>query len=107
MATRTCAPPPPFLLTSQRADTPPARSAYEQLGLKFKLYSAEVLFNKGLSEIYLGDAPRGLADMEAARAAKATEEHNVIDDAIREGGEGYTVFSIVRPFWSMTWCGTC
>jgi hypothetical protein len=37
----------------------------------------------------------GLADMEEARREKATEEHNVIDDAIQDRGEGYTVFSIV------------
>lgn len=33
--------------------------------------------------------------MEEARQEKATEEHNVIDDAIADRGEGYTVFSIV------------
>lgn len=68
---------------------------YEQLGLKFKLYSAEVLFNKALSHIYMGDTAGGLAEMEAARQEKATDEHNVIDDAIADQGEGYTVFSIV------------
>lgn len=67
---------------------------YEQLGLKFRLFSAEVLFNKGLSQIYLGRMEAGLADMEEARKDKATDEHNVIDDAIRDRGEGYTVFSI-------------
>ncbi|KJA20777.1 hypothetical protein HYPSUDRAFT_42870 [Hypholoma sublateritium FD-334 SS-4] len=67
---------------------------YEQLGLKFKLFSAEVLFNKGLSQIYMGRAQEGLADMEEARRDKATDEHNVIDDAIQDRGEGYTVFSI-------------
>jgi hypothetical protein len=67
---------------------------YEQLGLQFRLYSAEVLFNKGLSLIYMGRIQQGLADMEEARKEKATEEHNVIDDAISERGEGYTVFSI-------------
>jgi len=67
---------------------------YEQLGLKFLLYSAEILFNKGLSQIYLGRTREGLADMEEARNEKATEEHNVIDDAINDRGEGYTVFSI-------------
>ncbi len=68
---------------------------YEQLGLKLKLFSAEVLFNKGLSQIYLERFEEGLADMEEARNEKATEEHNVIDDAIQDRGEGYTVFSIV------------
>ncbi|KAL1746176.1 hypothetical protein HDZ31DRAFT_34709 [Schizophyllum fasciatum] len=67
---------------------------YEQLGLKFKLYSAEVLFNKGLSLIYLGQLPEGMAVMQEARRAKATDEHNVIDDAIADQGQGYTVFSI-------------
>nr|QHW03302.1 NADPH oxidase complex component NoxR [Flammulina velutipes] len=67
---------------------------YEQLGLKFRLFSAEVLFNKGLSQIYMGRLEAGLADMKEATRDKATEEHNVIDDAIQDGGEGYTVFSI-------------
>ncbi|KAI0687945.1 hypothetical protein C8T65DRAFT_835120 [Cerioporus squamosus] len=67
---------------------------YEQLGLKFKLFSAEVLFNRGLTQIYMGQLQEGLADMEDARREKATEEHGVIDDAIQDRGEGYTVFSI-------------
>jgi len=33
--------------------------------------------------------------MEEASKLKVIDEHNVIDDAIRDGGEGYTVFSIV------------
>lgn len=70
-------------------------SNYEQLGLKFRLFSAEVLFNKGLAQIYLGRMEEGLADMQEAKKDKATDEHNVIDDAIRDRGEGYTVFSIV------------
>ncbi|KAI0645325.1 hypothetical protein C8Q79DRAFT_971067 [Trametes meyenii] len=67
---------------------------YEQLGLKFKLFAAEVLFNRGLTQIYMGAPQEGLADMEDARREKATEEHGVIDDAIQDRGEGYTVFSI-------------
>ncbi|KAF8653299.1 hypothetical protein AX16_003999 [Volvariella volvacea WC 439] len=67
---------------------------YEQLGLKFRLFSAEVLFNRGLSLIYMGRLAEGLADMEDARRDKAIDDHNVIDDAIADRGEGYTVFSI-------------
>ncbi|KAF9509768.1 hypothetical protein BS47DRAFT_1396612 [Hydnum rufescens UP504] len=66
---------------------------YEQLGLKFKLYSAEVLFNKGLCRIYLGDE-RGLDDMVLASREKVVREHDVIDEAIRDKGDQYTVFSI-------------
>ncbi|KAF8475456.1 hypothetical protein JB92DRAFT_3134523 [Gautieria morchelliformis] len=67
---------------------------YEQLGLKFRLYYAEVLFNKGLSQVYLGRTKEGIQNMEEARGEMATEEHNVIDDAIMDFGKGHTVFSI-------------
>jgi len=67
---------------------------YEQLGLKFSLYSAEVLFNRGLCLIYMGRLDEGLADMEDARKAKVIQEHGVIDEAIQDKGQGYTVFSI-------------
>jgi hypothetical protein len=74
-------------------------SNYEQIGLKFKLFAAEVLFNKGLSQLYLGYPQEAMYDLEEARKEKVTEEHDVIDEAIRDRGEGYTVFSIVcRPF---------
>ncbi|KAI9826108.1 MAG: hypothetical protein M1832_000557 [Thelocarpon impressellum] len=67
---------------------------YDQLGLKFKLYSCEVLFNRGLCYIYLQQKEVGLKDFEFAVKEKVVEDHNVIDDAIREQAEGYTVFSI-------------
>lgn len=47
----------------------------------------------------MGRALEGLADMEEARRDKATDEHNVIDDAIQDRGEGYTVFSIVSVIY--------
>jgi len=67
---------------------------YTQLGLAFTLFSAEVLFNKGLALIYLGQMQEGMAELQDATRQKATEEHSVIDEAIRDRGEGYTVFSI-------------
>jgi hypothetical protein len=45
--------------------------------------------------IYLGRPEAGLAEMELSRREKVTDEHNVIDDALRDLGNGYTVFSIV------------
>ncbi len=50
----------------------------------------------GLSLIYLGQTQEGMAELEDATRQKATDEHSVIDEAIRDGGDGYTVFSIVR-----------
>ncbi|KAJ4260572.1 hypothetical protein ACHAPJ_003375 [Fusarium lateritium] len=67
---------------------------YAQLGLLFKLYSCEVLFNRGLCYIYLQQMDAGMQDLSYAVKEKVVEDHNVIDDAIREQAEGYTVFSI-------------
>lgn len=67
---------------------------YAQLGLMFKLYSCEVLFNRGLCYIYLQQKEAGMQDLSYAVKEKVVEDHNVIDEAIREEAEGYTVFSI-------------
>jgi tetratricopeptide (TPR) repeat protein len=67
---------------------------YEQLGLKFKLYSCEVLFNRGLCYIYLQQRDAGLQDLSFAAKEKVVPDHDVIDEAINEAAEGYTVFSI-------------
>ncbi|OKL62450.1 hypothetical protein UA08_02577 [Talaromyces atroroseus] len=67
---------------------------YEQLGLKFRLFSCEVLFNRGLSYIYLQQMQPGMQDLQFASKEKVTADHDVIDEAIREQAEGYTVFSI-------------
>ncbi|GAA5918459.1 hypothetical protein JCM1841_003978 [Sporobolomyces salmonicolor] len=67
---------------------------YEQLGLKFKLYSCEVLFNRGLALLYMGEIEEGMQDISTAMQEKQTEEHRVIDEAYLDRGEGYTVFSV-------------
>ncbi|KAK1750635.1 putative nadph oxidase [Echria macrotheca] len=67
---------------------------YDQLGLMFKLYSCEVLFNRGLCYIYLQQKEAGMQDLSYAAKEKMVEDHNVIDEAIKEEAEGYTVFSI-------------
>lgn len=60
---------------------------YEQLGLKFRLYSCEVLFNRGLCYVYLRQMGPGMQDLEYAAKEKVTSDHDVIDDAIRENAE--------------------
>ena len=67
---------------------------YEQLGLKFKLYSCEVLFNRGLCYVYLQQTQAGMQDLMFAAREKMVPDHSVIDEAIAEQAEGYTVFSI-------------
>jgi hypothetical protein len=44
----------------------------------------------------MGNFDDGMSDLESARQEKVLDEHSVIDDAIADRGEGYTVFSIVR-----------
>jgi tetratricopeptide (TPR) repeat protein len=60
---------------------------YEQLGLKFKLYSCEVLFNRGLCYIYLQQRDAGLQDLSFAAKEKVVPDHDVIDEAINEAAE--------------------
>ena len=60
---------------------------YEQLGLKYKLFSCEVLFNRGLCYVYLKQKGIGIADLKFAAQEKQTPEHDVIDEAILEGAE--------------------
>ncbi|ORZ17651.1 hypothetical protein BCR42DRAFT_412238 [Absidia repens] len=67
---------------------------YQQLGLAFRLYSCEVLFNRGICRLYLGKIDAGLTDLYHAQKSKMTEEHDVIDQAVRDRGKGYSVFSI-------------
>ncbi|TID25307.1 NADPH oxidase regulator [Venturia nashicola] len=67
---------------------------YEQLGLKFKLFSCEVLFNRGLCYIYLQQLEQGMQDLIYAAKEKVVPDHDVIEEAIKEQAEGYTVFSI-------------
>ncbi|SZF04171.1 unnamed protein product [Blumeria hordei] len=67
---------------------------YAQLGLAFKLYSCEALFNRGLCYMYLEQEENGMQDFSYASKEKVIEDHEVIDEAIKEKAEGYTVFSI-------------
>lgn len=60
---------------------------YEQLGLKFRLFSCEVLFNRGLCYIYLRQMAPGMQDLEYAAKERVTPDHDVINDAIREKAE--------------------
>ena len=57
---------------------------YEQLGLKFRLYSCEVLFNRGLCSIYIHQREAGMEDLQIAAKEKEKAEHDVIDEAIAE-----------------------
>ncbi|KAI8137551.1 hypothetical protein BJV82DRAFT_718071 [Fennellomyces sp. T-0311] len=67
---------------------------YHQLGLSFRLYECEVLFNRGICQLYLGRIDAGLTDLYYAQKTKVTTEHDVIDEAVRERGKNFSVYSI-------------
>lgn len=71
---------------------------YSQLGLEFCLYACEVLCNRGISSLHLGNTIGGLEDLQFASKEKQQKRHNVIDTllhdvtAMCEGGEGGDVY---------------
>ena len=80
---------------------------YAQLGLLFKLYSCEVLFNRGLCYIYLQQKDAGMQDLSYAVKEKVVEDHNVIDEAIREEAEVCFFFFFLftqNTLWSPNLC---
>ena len=84
---------------------------YEQLGLKFKLYSCEVLFNRGLCYMYLQQEDAGLQDFSFAQKEKMTPDHDVIDDAIKDrAAVSAQHINLAKPlltFTRVTWSSAC
>ncbi|KAJ6461591.1 hypothetical protein C8R47DRAFT_1159304 [Mycena vitilis] len=74
---------------------------YEQLGLCFRLFASEVLFNLGLTRIRLGRMEKAEEYLEKAKLLTMMDDHDLIEDVIRDKGEGFTVFSLAPGvlFW--------
>ncbi|KAG0239754.1 hypothetical protein B0O80DRAFT_438204 [Mortierella sp. GBAus27b] len=67
---------------------------YTQLGLDFKLYSCQVLFNRALCYIELGDMEQAMGDLWRASQQKQTKAHDILDQAFRDKGRDCTVFTV-------------
>ncbi|KAF9186711.1 hypothetical protein BGZ51_001792 [Haplosporangium sp. Z 767] len=67
---------------------------YTQLGLDFKLYSCQVLFNRALCYIELGEMDLGMTDLWRATREKQTKDHDLLDQALRDKGNDCTVFTV-------------
>ncbi|KAG0210862.1 hypothetical protein BGX28_008829 [Mortierella sp. GBA30] len=67
---------------------------YTQLGLDFKLYSCQVLFNRALCYIELGEMDLGMTDLWRATREKQTKAHDMMDQALRDKGQDCTVFTV-------------
>ena len=76
---------------------------YEQLGLNFKLYSCEVLFNRGLCYIYLESKLAGMGDLKyAAQETEDPSRHDVIEEAIKEEAD----VSLYTVNWNIDLCSS-
>jgi len=69
---------------------------YEQLGLKFRLYSCEVLCNRGLCYYALDDNEKARRDLEHAAKEQQIEKHAIVKEALREGGRVWVYFILYR-----------
>ncbi|KAF9351808.1 hypothetical protein BGX26_010240 [Mortierella sp. AD094] len=67
---------------------------YTQLGLDFKLYSCQVLYNRALCYIELNEMDLGMTDLWRATREKQTKAHDMLDQALRDKGQDCTVFTV-------------
>ncbi|KAL7751314.1 hypothetical protein RI367_003174 [Sorochytrium milnesiophthora] len=67
---------------------------YTQLGMEYKLYSCEVLYNRALVYFQLGDDQSAMADLAEASNAKQLPEHAQIDEAIAYRGDACQIFQV-------------
>ncbi|KAF9962430.1 hypothetical protein BGZ70_008040, partial [Mortierella alpina] len=67
---------------------------YTQLGLDFKLYSCQVLYNRALCYIEVGELDLGMTDLWRATREKQTKDHDLLDQALRDKGQDCTVFTV-------------
>ncbi|KAF8950001.1 hypothetical protein BGZ46_004809, partial [Entomortierella lignicola] len=67
---------------------------YTQLGLEFKLYSCQVLYNRALCYIELNQMDLGMSDLWHASREKQTKDHDILDKALQDKGQDCTVFTV-------------
>ncbi|KAJ1653173.1 hypothetical protein IWQ61_006650 [Dispira simplex] len=69
---------------------------YTQIGLDYKLYSCDVLYNRGLCQFELGDKPGGMNDLLAAQQDRKEKRHNIISRAIDNAGVGCPLIAVPK-----------
>ncbi|KAF8982992.1 hypothetical protein BGZ46_000213 [Entomortierella lignicola] len=67
---------------------------YTQLGLDFKLYSCQVLFNRAICYFELNETDLAMTDLWRASREKQTKEHDILDQALRDKGRDCTIFTV-------------
>jgi tetratricopeptide (TPR) repeat protein len=70
---------------------------YAQLGMTFKLYKCEALYNRGLVLQQIGDELAGTRDIQAAQKVAITDAQlSTINEAVRLGPSDQTLYSLPK-----------
>ncbi|KAI9188932.1 hypothetical protein H9P43_000354 [Blastocladiella emersonii ATCC 22665] len=67
---------------------------YTQLGLEYKLYACEVMYNRALVLFQLGDEGAALQLLAQAAKAKHIPDHDIINEAMQYRGDGCQLFQV-------------
>ncbi|KAI8338869.1 hypothetical protein BC941DRAFT_469048 [Chlamydoabsidia padenii] len=68
---------------------------YQQLGLDFILYACEILYNRAICRLDLGNHQGGMDDLNTARQLKMNHQHDIINRVIKNSDNfPFGVFSI-------------
>ncbi|KAF5372613.1 hypothetical protein D9758_005185 [Tetrapyrgos nigripes] len=67
---------------------------YEELGLDFVLYAAEILFNKAKALVHLDRTEEGLTFLRRAVSSSSEQSHAIIKDATADTIKGMDAFAI-------------
>ncbi|TIB02372.1 hypothetical protein E3P94_01160 [Wallemia ichthyophaga] len=67
---------------------------YNQLGLAYKLESANINFNIALTFYYSGRPDDGISHIQLARNGASLDQNSVIDDCLRDEAKGYMPYSV-------------
>jgi tetratricopeptide (TPR) repeat protein len=65
---------------------------YKQLGLDYRLSSCEIMFNRGVCKLRLGEEGPAFEDMLAARAMKGKPEHAIVDEVCKSPSRAVSIF---------------
>ncbi|KAJ1967441.1 hypothetical protein H4R35_006710 [Dimargaris xerosporica] len=69
---------------------------YTQIGLDYKLYACDVLYNRGLCHFELGDKPTGMNDLLAAQQDRKEKRHAIISRAIDCEGKSCPLIAVPK-----------
>lgn len=91
----TCKPPLPTIIIGAHHHL---YSDYDEQGLRYKLYAAEILFNKGVLLLQLGRQSDGLACLGKAVLKKVLPSHHTMHETLAYPDRKYDLYKLVSDF---------